>query len=147
MIQFCANNVIISDLLSDEIYSDININDNEHRFGIILEKIDTDYLIYSSNWGSFCTYDLYNKSIIKVVNINCQYTTNFVLWNENYFIFSDVSGYSFFVVDSKTFKKIFQYKTDENSYPCYINKVYHAKYGESLLVLRNNGFLQLWVAK
>ena len=145
LIQFCRYNVIISDLVSDIIYSDIDVKDIEHFCGIILEKKNTDYLIYSSSWGSFVTYDLYKKSIIKVVKIARQYTSNFIQWNENYFIFSHCKSRSFFVVDSKTFKIISQYKTDNESYPCCVKEVYHPKYGEALLVLRYNGHLQLWI--
>ena len=146
LIQFCADNVIINDLLNDEIYAEINVEDNEHRYGIILEKDNTEYLIYSSNWGSFVKYDLYKKSIVKVVNIKRQYTTNFIRWNNNFYIFSDSNDYAFFVFDSRTFKIISEYKSDSETSPCCVNKVYHPKYGECLLVLRENGFLELWAA-
>ena len=61
VIQFCGDNVIINDLFSDEIYSDINSNDNEHRLGFILEKDNAEYLYYTSNFGNIVIYDLYKK--------------------------------------------------------------------------------------
>ena len=144
VIQFCGDNVIINDLFSDEIYSDISVNDNEHRFGLILEKDNTEYLYYTSNFGNIVIYDLYKKSIIKNVKFNRYYTLNFIQWNENYFIFSDCYNYSFFILDSQNFKIISQVKTDDEKCPVCINKIYHPKYGESLLVLIKNGEIQLW---
>ena len=144
VIQLCGDNVIINDLFSDEIYSNINVNDNEHRFGFILGKDNTEYLYYTSNFGNIVIYDLYEKSIIKNIKFNRYYTLNFIQWNENYFIFSDCNDYSFFILDSKNFKIISQVKTDDKTYPVCINKIYHPKYGESLLILRKNGEIQLW---
>lgn len=131
----------------NKIYADIELEkDYEHRYGFISEKNNSEYLYYNSYSGNIVTYDLYKKSIINITALKRYATLNFIQWNEEYFIFSADSEHSFFIIDSHNYKIICQFKDDENSYAKCIKKIYHPKYGESLLILRKNGSIQLWTA-
>ena len=144
IIEFCNYNVIINNLFYDEIYSVININDSEYRCGFILKNNGLEYLYYSSNCGNIVVYNLYNKQIVTIAKIECYFSLDFIQWNKQFFLISDYSNKSIIAIDTKTFKKISEIKEKKQLAILTIKKVIHPLYGESILVLLENGAIQLW---
>ena len=71
IIQFCYKKIIISNLLEDELYSElINQPEDNHLSGFIYCKDNNDYLCSSCSNGYINIWDLYNKTIFKVINTN-----------------------------------------------------------------------------
>ena len=70
IIQF-SNKIIINNLIEDELYSELKQEPEScHCSGFIYEKENNDYLCSSSYIGYINIWDLYNKTIFKVINLN-----------------------------------------------------------------------------
>ncbi len=130
IIQFSFEKIIISNLLEDELYSELKQEpEQNHLSGFIYEKDNNDYLCSSSCNGYINIWDLFNKKIFKIINTNNNKSrlAQIFNWNEKYIIVADV--------DNKSFKIIVisdiggQHTKEVYS----IKKIYHPIYGESLL--------------
>ena len=82
--------MIISNLLEDELYSElIHQSEGGHYSGFIYYKDNNDYLFSSCANGYINIWDLYNKTIFKVININGCKLAYIIEWNKKYIIFTD----------------------------------------------------------
>ena len=81
IIQFSKKKIIISNLLED-VYSElINQPEDYHNSGFIYYKDNNDYLCSSSENGYINIWDLYNKTIFKVINTNGCTLYHIIEWN------------------------------------------------------------------
>ena len=145
IIQFTFKAILINSVLDDELYCElIQEPEDNHLSGFIYNIDNIDYLCSSSYNGYINLWDLFNKSIYKVINTNDCVLSNIIQWNNQYFIVADYDNKSFKIVDiekEKIVKDITGQHTDK--VPC-VKKIYHPLYGESLLTAGQDNTIKLW---
>ena len=145
IIQFTFKAILINSILDDELYCElIQEPEDNHLSGFIYNIDNIDYLCSSSYNGYINLWDLFNKSIYKVINTNDCVLSNIIQWNNQYFIVADYDNKSFKIVDiekEKIVKDITGQHTDK--VPC-VKKIYHPLYGESLLTAGQDNTIKLW---
>ena len=145
IIQFTFKAILINSILDDELYCElIQEPEDNHLSGFIYNIDNIDYLCSSSYNGYINLWDLFNKSIYKVINANDCVLSNIIQWNNQYFIVADYDNKSFKIVDiekEKIVKDITGQHTDK--VPC-VKKIYHPLYGESLLTAGQDNTIKLW---
>jgi len=100
---------------------------------LYIPNIDNnDYLCSSSSNGYINIWDLYNKNIFKAINTNNCCLCHIIQWNNKYIIVEDFDNKCFKIInlENEIIKDIEKQHT--NLVIC-IKKIYHPKYGESLL--------------
>ena len=146
IIQFTFKAILINSVIDDELYCElIQEPEDNHLSGFIYNLDDnTDYLCSSSYNGYINLWDLFNKSIYKVINTNDCVLSNIIQWNNKYIIVADYDNKSFKIVDiekGQIVKEITGQHTDK--VPC-VKKIYHPLYGESLLTAGQDNTIKLW---
>ena len=144
IIQLANKKIIINNLLEDELYSElIHQHEGNHYSGFIYNIDNNDYLCSSSNNGYINIWDLYNKNIFKVINTNKCNLFHIIQWNNKYIIVADFDNNCFKIInlENEIIKDIEKQHTD--SVIC-IKKIYHPKYGESLLSAACDNTIKLW---
>ena len=144
IIQFSKNKILINNLISDELYSElINIPEGYHYSGVLYYKDNKDYLCSSSTNGYLNIWDLYEKKIYKNINTNGSNLAHVINWNNKYIIAVDINKKSFKIIEIEN-NSIYDIK-NENKHKLYcIKKVNHPIYGESLLSVTNDKVIKLW---
>ena len=144
IIQLASKKIIISNLLEDELYSQlINIPESSHYSGFIYYKNNKDYLITSSENGFINIWDLYNKSIYKVIETYCD-LIHIIEWNNKYCIAVDYNKKSFKIINLEQYKIVSDIKGIHTKEIKCIKKIYHPIYGESLLSAGRDNTIKLW---
>ena len=146
IIQFSFKAILINSVVDDELYCElVQEPEDNHLSGFIFNLDDnTDYLCSSSYNGYINLWDLFNKSIYKVINTNECVLSNIIPWNNQYIIVADYDNNSFKIIDiekGKIVKDISGQHTDK--VPC-VKKIYHPLYGESLLTAGQDNTIKLW---
>ena len=145
IIQFSFRAILISSVIDDELYCElIQEPEDNHLSGFIYSSDNIDYLCSSSYNGYINLWDLFNKSIYKVINTNDCVLSNIIKWNNQYFIVADYDNKSFKIIDiekEQIVKDITGQHTDK--VPC-VKKIYHPLYGESLITAGQNYTIKLW---
>ena len=145
IIQFSFRAILISSVIDDELYCElIQEPEDNHLSGFIYSSDNIDYLCSSSYNGYINLWDLFNKSIYKVINTNDCVLSNIIKWNNQYFIVADYDNKSFKIIDiekEQIVKDITGQHTDK--VPC-VKKIYHPLYGESLLTAGQDNTIKLW---
>ena len=146
IIQFSFKAILINSVIDDELYCElVQEPEDNHLSGFIYNFDDnTDYLCSSSYNGYINLWDLFNKSIYKVINTNECVLSNIIPWNNQYIIVADYDNNSFKIIDiekGKIVKDISGQHTDK--VPC-VKKIYHPLYGESLLTAGQDNTIKLW---
>jgi len=144
IIQLAKNKIIINNLLEDELYSElIHQPEDYHESGFIYNIDNNDYLCSSSTNGYINIWDLYNKNIFKVINTNNCFLMHIIQWNNKYIIVADLNNKCFKIInlENEIIKDI--EKQNTNNVKC-IKKIYHPKYGESLLSAASDKTIKLW---
>ncbi len=113
--------------------------------GFIYEKENNDYLCSSSSNGYINIWDLYNKKIFKVININKCELAHIIEWNNKYIIVADYNNKSFKIIDLEENKMICDINGQHTKELACIKKIYHPLYGESLLSAAGDNSIKLWV--
>ena len=113
--------------------------------GFIYEKENNDYLCSSSYNGYINIWDLYNKKIFKVININKCYLAHIIEWNNKYIIVADYYNKSFKIIDLEENKIICDIKGQHTEELACIKKIYHPIYGESLFTAAQDNIIKLWI--
>ena len=119
-------------------------NDDIICCGFIYNYYDNDYLLCSTKNGFINIWNLNNKDIYKVININKCNPNYIIEWNEKYIIISDFDNKSIKILDIENDKVISNIKGNQNSYFKCFKKVYHPIYGESLITADNDNKVKLW---
>ena len=145
IIQFTFKAILINSVIDDELYCElIQEPEDNHLSGFIYNIDNIDYLCSSSYNGYINLWDLFNKSIYKVINTNDCVLSNIIQWNNQYFIVADYDNKSFKIIDiekEQIVKDITGQHTDK--VPC-VKKIYHPLYGESLLNAGQDNTIKLW---
>ena len=144
IIQFSKNKILINNLISDELYSElINIPEGYHYSGVLYYKDNKDYLCSSSTNGYLNIWDLYEKKIYKNINTNGSNLGHVINWNNKYIIATDINSRSFKIIEIEN-NSIYDIKNDNKHKLYCIKKVNHPIYGESLLSVTNDKVIKLW---
>ena len=144
IIQFSKNKILINNLISDELYSElINIPEGYHYSGVLYYKDNKDYLCSSSTNGYLNIWDLYEKKIYKNINTNGSNLAHVINWNNKYIIAVDINKKSFKIIEIEN-NSIYDIKNDNKHKLYCIKKVNHPIYGESLLSVTNDKVIKLW---
>ena len=145
LVQFTFKAILINSITDDEIYCRLTQEpEDNHLSGFIYKSDENDFLCTSSYNGYIHIWDLYNKSIFKVIDTNNSVLCNIIQWNNEYVIVADYDNESFKIVDvekGKVIKDISGAHTDK--VPC-VKKIYHPLYGESLLTAGQDNTIKLW---
>ena len=146
IIQFSFKAILINSVIDDELYCElVQEPEDNHLSGFIYNLDDnTDYLCSSSYNGYINLWDLFNKSIYKIINTNECILSNIIQWNNQYIIVADYDNNSFKIIDiekGKIVKDISGQHTDK--VPC-VKKIYHPLYGESLITAGQDNTIKLW---
>ena len=145
IIQLSYEIVIINNLLEDDIYSEFKQEKEESYFsGFIYNKDDNEYLCFSSSKGFINVYDLYNKKILKIIDIKKCKLAHIIQWNEKYIIVADFNNNSFKIIDFEQDKIISDIGGQHKGYVTSIKKINHPVYGESLLSAGCDKTIKLW---
>jgi len=144
IIQLAREKIIINDLLEDELYSElIHQPEGDHCSGFIYNIDNNDYLCFSTTNGYINIWDLYNKNIFKVINTNNCYLYHIIQWNNKYIIVADCDNKCFKIINLEN-EIIKDIKKQHTSGVKCIKKIYHPKYGESLLSADSDDTIKLW---
>ena len=145
IIQFSCKKIIINNLIEDELYSElIQEPEDSHFSGFIYEKENNDYLCSSSYNGYINIWDLYNKTIFKVIITNNCILSHIIEWNNKFIIVADYENKSFKIIDLEENKMICDINRQHTDKLVSIKKIYHPLYGESLLSATNDNTIKLW---
>ena len=145
IIQFSFCKIIINNLLEDELYSElINQPEADHYSGFIYYKDNNDYLCSSSENGYINIWDLYNKTIFKVINTNGCVLAHIIEWNKKYIIVADFNNKKFKIIDIEN-NSINDIVPEHKDKLICIKKINHPIYGESLLSAGKDKTIKLWV--
>ena len=155
IIQFTFKAILINSVIDDELYCElIQEPEDNHLSGFIFNLDNKDYLCTSSYNGYINIWNLFNKSIYKVISTNDCVLCNIIQWNNKYSIVADYDNKSFKIIDfekgqvvkddcekGQVVKDIKGEHTDK--VPC-VKKIYHPLYGESLLTAGQDNTIKLW---
>ena len=145
IVQFTFKAILINSVIDDELYCElIQEPEDNHLSGFIYNLDNKDYLCSSSYNGYIHLWDLFNKSIYKIISTNDCVLCNIIQWNNKYSIVADYDNKSFKIIDfekGQIVKDIRGEHTDK--VPC-VKKLYHPLYGESLLSAGQDNTIKLW---
>jgi len=145
IVQFADKNIIINNLLEDELYSKfISESESQHHSGLIYHKGKNDYLCSSSINGNINIWDLYNKSMYKNIKIDKDELYHIIKWNEKYIIVADYHSNSYKIINLEN-ENILDINGQHTKGVISIKKIYHPKYGQSLLSAGSDRTIKLWI--
>ena len=133
IIQFTFKAILINSVIDDELYCElIQEPEDNHLSGFIFNLDNKDYLCTSSYNGYINIWNLFNKSIYKVISTNDCVLCNIIQWNNKYSIVADYDNKSFKIIDFEKGQVVKDIKGEHtDKVPC-VKKIYHPLYGESL---------------
>ena len=145
IIQFTFKAILINSVIDDELYCElIQEPEDNHLSGFIFNLDNKDYLCTSSYNGYINIWNLFNKSIYKVISTNDCVLCNIIQWNNEYSIVADYDNKSFKIIDFEKGQVVKDIKGEHtDKVPC-VKKIYHPLYGESLLTAGQDNTIKLW---
>ena len=144
IIELAYGKIIINNLLEEEIYSELmHQTEDSYNSGFLFSKEKNDYLGTSSEKGLIIIWDLYKKNILKTINIKNSFLYYIIQWNSKYIIVADYKNGSFKIINLEN-ENISDINEKNNGALVCIKKIYHPKYGESLLTAGENKTIRLW---
>ena len=145
IIQFTFKAILINSVVDDELYCElIQEPEDNHLSGFIYNLDNKDYLCSSSYNGYINIWDLFNKSIHKIISTNDCVLCHIIQWNNKYSIVADYDDKSFKIIDFEKGQVVKDIKGEHtDKVPC-IKKIYHPLYGESLLTSGQDNTIKLW---
>ena len=145
IVQLADKKIIINNLLEDELYSKLIAQpEAQHHCGFIYNKGSNDYLCSSSINGNINIWDLYNKSLYKTIKIDQDELYHIIKWNDKYIIVADYHSNSYKIVNIET-ENILDINGQHTKGVISIKKIYHPKYGKSLLSAGSDRTIKLWI--
>ena len=145
IIQFTFKAILINSVVDDELYCElIQEPEDNHLSGFIYNLDNKDYLCSSSYNGYINIWDLFNKSIHKIISTNDCVLCHIIQWNNKYSIVADYDNKSFKIIDFEKGQVVKDIKGEHtDKVPC-VKKLYHPLYGESLLSAGQDNTIKLW---
>ena len=146
LIEFCRYYISINNILKEEIYYIFEKKNDYNKFysGFIYSKKEKDYLISCSYNGNIDIWNLFDKKIAKTLNINKSRIYSIINWNHKYCIIGDYSKDSIIIIDLELFKIITLIKSKNIKKIISLKKINVPKYNESILILNEEGTINLW---
>ena len=145
IIEIARYKIFINNLLKEELYCELHHEpEDTHLSGFIYYKDKNNYLCTSSTNGFINIWDLFKKKIFQQIDTNKCYLTHIIEWNQKYIIVADFKTNSFKIVDFEEKKLINGINGPDFSRILSIKKIYHPKYGESLLVSNDKNCIHLF---
>lgn len=142
VIQFTDKKILISNLLEDEIYSEIS---NRSEFGYILYENNKEYLCFSSPFEKCINiWDLNDNCMFKIIYLEIGYSFKALPWNNKYIICYDRFDQFFKIIDIINERIISKMKNIEFKELLNIKKIKHPIYGEALLSCHKDNSIKLW---
>jgi len=130
--------------LEEELYSELmHQTEDSYNSGFLFSKENNDYLGTSSEKGLIIIWDLYKKNILKTINIKNSFLYHIIQWNNKYIMVADYKNGSFKIINLEN-ENISEINEKNNGRLVCIKKIYHPKYGESLLAAGENKTIRLW---
>jgi WD40 repeat protein len=152
LIECCQGKICVYNLEKNEIYCELKSDNDCESYccGVIYKKGNEDYLITTSDGDYIRIWNLYNKKIFSFIKTEYCGISYIIRWSSNYYIVADQENYSFKVIDIQQLKVITDNKVNiknkEKGVIC-IKKIYHPKYGESILTCDGDNEIKLWIVK
>ena len=145
IVQFTFKAILINSVIDDELYCElIQEPEDNHLSGFIYNSDNKDYLCSSSYNGYIHLWDLFNKSIYKIISTNDCVLCNIIQWNNKYSIVADYDNKSFKIIDFEKGQVVKDIKGEHtDKVPC-VKKLYHPLYGEALLSAGQDNTIKLW---
>ena len=145
IIQFSFKKILINNIIENEIYSElIQEPEDNHFSGFLYNKDNDDYLCSSSSLGYINIWNLYNKKLIKNINIKNSKLAHIIQWNNKFIIVADYNNKSFKIVDLEEKKVISDISGQHTDKVVSVKKIYHPIFGESLLSTGRDKTIKLW---
>ena len=148
IIQFCYMKILITNLLDDDdIYAELTQEQKlSYYSGFIYEKKAEDkvYLYSSSKNGFINIWDLYDKVLIKNINITGSILCHIIQWNGKYAIVANYNGKSFKIINLETLNVEKDIGDSHSKEVKSIKKFRHPSLGDSLLTAGNDNMIKLW---
>ena len=148
IIQFCYMKILITNLLDDDdIYAELTQEQKlSYYSGFIYEKKAEDkvYLYSSSKNGFINIWDLYDKVLIKNINITGSILCHIIQWNDKYAIVANYNGKSFKIINLETLNVEKDIGDSHSKEVKSIKKFRHPSLGDSLLTAGNDNMIKLW---
>ena len=145
IIQFSFKKILINNIIENEIYSElIQEPEDNHFSGFLFNKDNDDYLCSSSTIGNINIWSLYNKKLIKTINIKNSKLAHIIHWNNKFILVSDYNNKSFKIVDLEENKVISDISGQHTDKVVSIKKIYHPIFGESVLSTGRDKTIKLW---
>ena len=148
IIQFSTDKIIINNLISGELYSELvykkDKNENKFTCGFIYSRNQEDYLCSSSEGGYIIVWNLFKKTIYKKIDIKDCISMYIIQWNDRYTIVPDLDRKSFKIIDIEEQNVISEKKKCHQKEIKCIKKINHPIYGESLLSAARDKIIKLW---
>lgn len=146
LIEFCRYYISINNIFKEEIYFTFEKKNDYNKYysGFIYIKNEKDYLISCSYNGSIDIWDLFDKKLLKFLNINRARLYSIIKWNKNYFIAGDFNKGGIYIVDLESFKIVGLIKNKNIKNIISLKKMNHPIYNESILILNDEGIINLW---
>ena len=149
IIQFLYDKILIKNLLKDKLYAQLG---KEQVKGfcsgfVFIKDCKEEYLCTSSTSsevGNIVIWNLYNKTLFKIINIDKSDLHTIIQWNNKYFIAADYKNNSFHILDideNKIVDKKEKHYKDYNL-KC-VKKILLPKYVEAL-ICGGNHKIELW---
>ena len=159
LIEFCKKKIVITNIDNNKLYANLtseNSNQSCYMNGYIFNQyknkniIDNNYnykelLFAISNNGYINIWDIYKKELFKSIFINDCIIGNFIQWNEKYIILVDGYINCLKIINLDIGKIINNIFSQYAKGILYIKKIYHPKYGESLISSGQDGIIKLWI--
>ena len=152
IIECCQGKICMYNLDKSDIYCELK-SDNDYESyccGIVYKKDNEDYLITTSDGDYIRIWNLYNKKMISAINTEYCGISYIIRWSDIYYIIADQENYSFKIIDINQLKIItdnkIAIKNKAKGVIC-IKKIYHSKYGESILTCDGDKEIKLWIVK
>ena len=140
--------ILITNLLDDDdIYAELTQEQKlSYYSGFIYEKKAEDkvYLYSSSKNGFINIWDLYDKVLIKNINITGSILCHIIQWNDKYAIVANYNGKSFKIINLETLNVEKDIGDSHSKEVKSIKKFRHPSLGDSLLTAGNDNMIKLW---
>ena len=146
LIEFCRYYISINNIFKEEIYFIFEKKNDYNKYysGFIFVKKGKDYLISSSYNGTIDIWDLFDKKLLKFLNINRTRLYSTIKWNKKYFIIGDYNKGGIYIVDLESLKIITLIKNKNIKNIITLKKINHPLFNESILILNDEGIINLW---
>ena len=151
IIEFCKGKIFIYNIIKNELYIEFFNIQQESNFyeGFIYSKNNNDYLLSGSDNGLIYIWNITNKTIFKIIDVNSQNTIKYQIchinkWNKKYFYIYEFTQNCIIFIDFEQLKKVSCFKFKNNNIIENIKIINYSDYGKSLIISNEENNIQIW---